>query len=366
MHDDALDVVITPRPQYMSDGRKRPDIWTKPANLRDELQGILGQFPMHRFWGPMSGIQSSKWIAEASKIVDNEFDPVFSFIYLPHLDYVLQKRGPADTEGSVIKELGLIDEVVKDLVGFYEARGAKVVILSEYGIGNVNEPVHINRVLNQAGYITTRTERDGLTLDCGSSRAFAIADHQIAMVHVARDADREPLKKLLQQVSGIEHVFGKADAPVWAAGSFHPERAGDLLCIAKRSAWFTYYFWLHDNDAPDYAGTVAIHDKPGYDPCELLLAYPSWTGEWFGYFNLFARAILSQICRLRVLISATPYHEQACLSIRGSHGRIDEAIAPIVIFPSLTSKEGIVDSCDIFNILLKTVSSENNLDSTAA
>src|SRR6185295_8667301 len=50
----------------------------------------------------------------------------------------------------------------------------------------------------------------------------------------------------------------------------HP-RSGELVALAAPGAWFTYYFWLGDALAPDYARTVDIHRKPGYDPVELFL-----------------------------------------------------------------------------------------------
>ena len=53
-------------------------------------------------------------------------------------------------------------------------------------------------------------------------------------------------------------------------GLEHP-RAGDLVVLAEPDAWFTYYYWLDDRKAPDFARTVDIHRKPGYDPAELFM-----------------------------------------------------------------------------------------------
>ncbi|XXQ35426.1 Alkaline phosphatase family protein [Plasmodiophora brassicae] len=353
MHDDALDVAVVPRPQYLSDGRKLPDIWTKPAALRDSLQSRLGRFPLHRFWGPLAGIASSQWIADASKMVDDEFDPVLSFIYLPHLDYVLQRDGPSSP--SVLDSLAEIDGVLRDLVTFYEDHGARVIILSEYGIVPVNHPVHINRVLNRAGYVATRTERGGLTLDYGSSRAFAHSDHQVSIVHVAKAEDVDPVKRLLKSTKGIAFVFDRDDVPTWAAAALSVHRAGELVCVAEGNAWFTYYFWLNDADAPDYARTVAIHDKPGYDPCEMLTWRPRWFGSWIGYAHLVVKAILSQVFRLRVLINATPVGDDSCRRIAGSHGRIDDAVRPVLIVSDLDSLAGlpkVVDATAVYAVIL--------------
>lgn len=176
---------------------KVADIYTHPAGLREELQGNLGTFPLHRFWGPGTSIESSKWTANAAVQVDKEHDPTLTLIYLPHLDYSLQKYGPPrpsddaaaatkqknpdDPNGKVLKDLAEIDGVVEDLVRYYESEevGARVVILSEYAIARVDRPVYLNRVLRAEGLVQVRTENGGETLDCGECRAFALCDHQV-------------------------------------------------------------------------------------------------------------------------------------------------------------------------------------------
>ena len=190
----------------MKDGRKFADVYTKPDYLRDQLQTELGTFPLHNFWGPLSNRNSSKWILDASQRIELQFNPDFSFIYLPHLDYVLQRYGP-NCGNRLSQELRSIDDLVKDTVLFYESRNAEVVILSEYAIMAVDTPIHINRILNQAGYLNLRRERNGQTLDYGASRAFALSDHQIALVHISNQRDIDPVKDLLRQVPEIEFVF---------------------------------------------------------------------------------------------------------------------------------------------------------------
>lgn len=194
MHDPAIDLFINVRPQYLHNGGKVADVYTHPAGLREELQGSLGTFPLHRFWGPGTGIESSKWIAAATVAVDKENDPTLTMVYLPHLDYGLQKYGPPncgaqggkqdESEGakSVLKDLGEIDEVLKGLVRYYESEAAvpaRVVILSEYAITPVEKPVYLNRALRDEGLVRVRTENGGETLDCGECRAFALCDHQV-------------------------------------------------------------------------------------------------------------------------------------------------------------------------------------------
>src|SRR5690349_12710278 len=52
----GAEFTVTPRPMYLADGRKIPDIWTEPAELRFQLQERLGQFPLFKFWGPATSI----------------------------------------------------------------------------------------------------------------------------------------------------------------------------------------------------------------------------------------------------------------------------------------------------------------------
>src|SRR3954465_6786676 len=143
----TADYSVTPRPNYLADGRKMPDCYSEPAELRDELQSKFGQFPLFQFWGPGANIKSTEWIAEASMYTDDKYDPTLTLIYLPHLDYCLQKFGP--DLPKIYKELQEIDEVVEKLVRFYEKKQAKIILLSEYGIAPVSNPIHLNRLFRQ-------------------------------------------------------------------------------------------------------------------------------------------------------------------------------------------------------------------------
>ena len=262
----TVDYSVTPRPMYPADGRKLPDIYTQPAELRTELQAELGTFPLFNFWGPASSIRSSQWIADAAKKVEQKYDPTLTLIYLPHLDYPLQQMGPDNP--ALIPELQAIDKICADLVGFMESRGAQVIVLSEYGMTPVSRPIHINRTLRENGFIATRSELGLELLDAGASTAFAVADHQIAHVYVNDKSQISRVRKVLENLSGVDRVLDEAGKKQCRLD--HP-RSGDLVAIAEADAWFTYYYWLDDNRAPDYARTVDIHRKPGYDPVELFM-----------------------------------------------------------------------------------------------
>jgi predicted AlkP superfamily pyrophosphatase or phosphodiesterase len=307
----TADFQVTPRPLYLQDGRKLPDCHSHPMDLRDRLQKELGQFPLFSFWGPNANISSTKWIAEASKKVDQWHKPTLTLIYLPHLDYGLQKFGLDFSK--IGKDLEEVDAVVEDLVTYYEGQGAKVMLLSEYGITSVDNPVHLNRVLRKEGYISVKNELGLETLDAGTSRAFAVADHQLAHVYVKNPADLPNVKKLLEQTPGVEMVLDEAGKKQY---HLDHDRAGDFVVVADKTSWFTYYFWLDDAKAPDYARCVDIHRKPGYDPVEMV-ADPKIK-------NLKATVglkILKKKLGFRYLMDIIPL--DATL-IKGSHGRIPE------------------------------------------
>jgi predicted AlkP superfamily pyrophosphatase or phosphodiesterase len=316
----SADVTVTPRPIYPADGRKIPDCYTKPGDLRDMLQAELGQFPLFKFWGPAASIDSTKWIAAAAKLVDQRFDPTLSLVYLPHLDYDLQKHGP--DLGRIRGTLGELDAVAGDLIDFYEGRGARVIVLSEYGIVPVSRPVHPNRILRRAGLISYRMELGREVLDIGGSEAFAMADHQVSHVYVRDPRRIGEVRALFEGAPGVREVLDEAGKREY--GLDH-DRSGELVLIAEPDSWFTYYYWEDDGKAPDYARTVDIHRKPGYDPVELFLD-PA--------IRVPPLAIGSRLIRkklgFRTLLDVIPL--DATL-VRGSHGRIpdDPAKGPLLI-----------------------------------
>ena len=300
----TVDYSLTPRPNYLADGRKMPDCYTQPAALRDTLQSKLGQFPLFQFWGPGANIKSSQWIADASMITDDQYNPTLSFIYLPHLDYCLQKFGPDIP--VIAKELNEIDRVLEKLIHFYEKKGAKVILLSEYGIAPVSQPIHLNRLFRQKGWLNIREERGLELLDAGASQAFAVADHQIAHIYINDSSIAAELKALLLQQPGIEQVLDKQEQEAF---HINHERSGELVVVAAENHWFTYYFWLDDAKAPDYARCVDIHKKPGYDPVEMFMSSKLRAGY----------KLLRKKAALRYVMDVIPLDARL---IKGSHGRI--------------------------------------------
>jgi predicted AlkP superfamily pyrophosphatase or phosphodiesterase len=304
----TADISVTPRPMYLADGRKLPDCYSFPATLRDELQAELGQFPLFKFWGPMADISCSRWIADAARIVQERFHPTLNLVYLPHLDYNLQRLGP--DHPAIAKDLREIDEVCGELIAMAQREGMRVLVLSEYGITKVSHAVHLNRVLREQGWLKVRLERGLELLDPGASQAFAVADHQIAHIYVQDPAILSQVRAVIAATDGVEQVWGIEEQT--ARQLAHP-RSGELVAMSSADRWFSYYYWLDDRLAPDFARTVDIHRKPGYDPVELFLD-PKLT---LGKLSVAAKLAKRKL-GLRALLDVIALDDTL---VRGSHGR---------------------------------------------
>jgi predicted AlkP superfamily pyrophosphatase or phosphodiesterase len=316
------DFGATPRPIYKADGRKLPDCYTVPDSLRDRLTERLGPFPLFQFWGPATSIASTRWIADATKLVMAENNPTLTLAYLPHLDYDLQRFGPDETHPAIQKSLAEIDAVAGDLAGAARASGRSVVVLSEYGITRVDRPIHINRALRDAGLLAVREEDGGELLDPTVSKAFAVADHQIAHVYVSDPGLQPKVREVLEGLPGIERIYDATDKHVLNLD--HP-RSGELVAMADARSWFTYYYWTDDRRAPDFARTVEIHRKPGYDPVELFLD-PGISSPKLAI----GKRLLMRKLGFRVLMDVIPLDASL---VKGSHGRVtdDSRDGPVVI-----------------------------------
>lgn len=262
----TADWSITPRPMYPADGRKVFDVYTHPLAMRDEIKKDLGEFPFPAFWGPMAGIASSEWIASSARWIEEKHRPDLSLVYLPHLDYNLQRLGPDDSR--LAEDLQAIDRLAGELMDFHRKRGVRSLVLSEYGITGVKRSIALNRLFRAQGWITVKEELGLELLDCGASRVFAIADHQIAHVYVNDPSLLVAARTLLEKTEGVARVL---DAEGKRAAGLDHARSGDLVAFSAEDAWFTYYYWEDDRKAPDFARCVDIHRKYGYDPVELFI-----------------------------------------------------------------------------------------------
>ncbi|MGE5506146.1 MAG: alkaline phosphatase family protein [Actinomycetota bacterium] len=305
----GADITVTPRPCYPVDGRKIPDLYTRPEALRRQLQDRLGQFPLFNFWGPTAGLASSRWITDCTLKVMAEERPTLTLAYLPHLDYDLQRFGPHHPRAA--HAVAEVDALCGELIEAADKAGMAVVALSEYGIGAVTGSVGINRILRKAGLLAVREELGRELLDPGASAAFAVADHQVAHVYVDEPARVPEVAALLAALPGVDSVL---DARAKRAAGLDHANAGELVAVSAADRWFSYGWWLDDDRAPDYARTVDIHRKPGFDPCELFIdpaiRFPRLKIGW----TLARRKLLGQ----RPPMAVIGLDESL---VKGSHGR---------------------------------------------
>ena len=304
-----VDWSITPRPFYPADGRKLLAVYGSPDEYSAGLEQALGPFPFFDFWGPKSGLPSSRWIADATLRTLEERRPTLTLCYLPHLDYDHQRFGPDDPRSR--KALEEVDSIVGDLVAAADRLGTEVVVVSEYGIEAVDSVAHPNRALREAGLLKVRETPVGEVLDTYASRAFCVCDHQIAHVYTADESSTEEAARCLSALDGVERVL---DAEGKREFQIDHERAGRLVVVARAGSWFAYPYWLDDSRAPDFARTVDIHRKPGYDPCELFvdpeLRFPMLR---------VVRRLAQKKLGMRYLMDVIPLDASL---IGGSHGRL--------------------------------------------
>jgi predicted AlkP superfamily pyrophosphatase or phosphodiesterase len=340
-----VDWTVTPRPIYYSDGRKEPDCYTYPPELHDELTSKLGDFPLFTYWGPNAGLPSSAWIAEAARQIMADKSPDLTLVYLPHLDYDLQRFGPSAPQAAAAA--AELDGVIAPLLAAAKARGATTVVLSEYGITEASRPVDVNRLLRSEGLLNVYTQ-DGMEyLDPWTSRAFAVVDHQVAHVYVRDEADLATVQKLCAGLSGVGEVLDAAGKQRY--GLDH-ERAGELVLVAEPDAWFTYYYWLDDARRPDFAQLVEIHRKPGYDPAELFFD-PAAPGKAKARAGL---ALARKKLGMRYLMSAIGL-DAGARAVRGSHGMLPSTVddGPVWLCDDPSLQLDRVPATDVKSLLLR-------------
>jgi hypothetical protein len=271
----SADFIVTPAPIHEPDGATRLWCYSKPDGLYQQLLDVMGQFPLQHYWGPLSNIESTKWILNAACWLTEKHRPNFQWIYIPHLDYAGQKCGPDSTQArDAIKELDLaLGEFVQSVAGTGIGDRVAYVVGGEYAMTDVTGVVYPNRMLREAGLLAVREEGGREYLDLQNSAAFAIVDHQFAHVYVHSNQSPERKRRVSRVVDlfrgtpGIAGIYADQDRA--HIGIDHP-RSGDVVLVCEDAHWLAYYWWFDDALAPPFARTVDIHRKPGYDPVELF------------------------------------------------------------------------------------------------
>ncbi len=333
-----VDISVTPKPYYGADGNKAFGISGTPEGLTARLEKDLGPFPFPSFWGPMAGPACTRWIARCAADVLRSERPDLSLVYLPHLDYDPQRFGPAGCDmGRLVREL---DEACVPLLDAAKAAGARVWVVSEYGHLQVGKAEYPNRALRKAGLLSVRRGPFGEILETFTSRAFAVCDHQLAHVYVK---DASDIPRVRDALAGMGRALVGAERAEF--GLDHP-RSGEIVLLSRPDEWYAYPFWLEDRHAPDYARTVDIHRKPGYDPCELFFDPKLWWPMGRAMWKLLLKKL-----GMRVLMDVIPLDASL---VRGSHGvpAPDPLDRPLLVGDGPAPAEGVLPTEGVRDLVL--------------
>ncbi len=309
---EDVDILLTPAPIHRHNGGMMEDCYCRPENLYADLcRRLRNKFRLHRYWGPAASARTGDWIAAATVelMSDPAFAPDLCLSYLPSLDYDFQRYGPQHHRAR--RATSILRKQLEMLLKAAGKTNYEVTIFGDYAIGACSGPaVFPNRILLNAGMMKTRNVRGRLYPDLHASCAFAMVDHEVAHVYVANTADIPVTRRILADTDGIASLFDRDEQ---AALGLRHDGSGELIAVAQAGRWFAYPWWSHNRNAPDYANHVDIHNKPGFDPCEL-------------FFSIAPPGISSDTRR-----------------IRGTHGRIDNGrdIATASTVASLAAPGGL-------------------------
>ncbi len=270
---EQVDILMTPAPIHKHHGGMIQDCYCKPDWLyKDACESIGSPFKLRYYWGPLASAKVGNWIARATArvLTDSRLSPDVCMVYLPTLDYDLQRHGPSSPQAA--KALDVLTDQLGVILSAAGEGGYETIAFGDYAIASTSGPAVLpNLALAETGLFATRNVRGMLYPDFHTSRAFAIVDHEIAHVHTADKAATEQARKVLESTPGISEVL---DAGAQSDAGLYCPRSGQLVAVAAEGTWLAYPWWSDRKNAPDYATHVDIHNKPGFDPCELFFGWP--------------------------------------------------------------------------------------------
>ena len=282
------DYIVTPRPIHLENGQMDMWCYSKPVNYYEAISKEVGEFNLMNYWGPFASIKSSEWITKSVQYTIKNHRPNLIYAYFPQLDYTAQKFGHSSPQVS--DDLKQIDDCVGNIIEKVKETGifddTQFILLSEYRFNDVKDAIPINRTLREKGLLQVRTIRGKEYIDYEYSDAFAMVDHQIAHIYIKNNNNlsKEKIKNAIEDIPGIDKVYDDEEKQKLYIDH---ARSGELIAIAEKDRWFSYYWWYDDqkkknsnldvaetdlNDkAPSFTKTVDIHRKPGYDPLDLFI-----------------------------------------------------------------------------------------------
>ena len=277
---EQVDEVVSPAPIHTHGGGMIMATYQKPPRVL----GVENPVALWRYWGPLAS-PSVGWdivrVLEARLARGDA--PELMIAYLPTLDYDLQRHGLDHPKAR--RSLALCMAQLERLIGAARAQGYAVAVSGDYAIANAEGSVVFpNRILRQQGLFATRRVRRMAYPDFFQSRALALCDHQCALIYCLDPACREQVREILEALPEVAEVRPGVGDVDWEA-------------VGRPGCWFAWPWWERAEEAPDYASHVDIHNKPGFDPCELF----------FG---------------------RTPFQVSADTArVRGTHGRDEDPVA---------------------------------------
>lgn len=270
---ESADLIVSPRPIHKHNGGMIQDVYTQPRGLYERICERVGRpFNLMHYWGPLASRKSSEWIVDAVCAVMDMPDiaPDLLLTYLPHLDYDLQRHGPNHSKAT--RALSRLEGYMETLYDQAQAHGYDVLFVGDYAMQEVDQgALFLNGALRNADLFLTQTVKGMAYPDLFASKAFAMADHEVAHVYVPDSSALERTRAVVSDIEGVAEVLDR-DAQR-ARGIDHPN-SGDYVVVAADGYWFAYPWWTDRGEAPDFASHVDIHNKPGFDPCELFFGWP--------------------------------------------------------------------------------------------
>jgi predicted AlkP superfamily pyrophosphatase or phosphodiesterase len=253
------DVIISPSPIHKHHGGMIQDCYSSPPELYREICSDIGaDFNLYNYWGPFTSKKSTEWIVNATSIVMQKQMASLVLTYLPHLDYDLQRYGPDGKD--VASAFKTLEEQLQKLYDVAKNYGYEIIIFGDYSIEPVENVIYPNQILLDNGLFGIRKIKNMLYPDLYSSAAFALCDHKIAHLYLQNKNLAGKIKGIFSSTPGISKIIENTDT----------KNVGDFILVAGDSAWFSYRWWGDKHQAPEYANHVDIHNKPGFDPCELF------------------------------------------------------------------------------------------------
>lgn len=270
---EQADLIVSPRPIHKHSGGLIQAVYTQPAGLYERLcQQVGHSFNLMHYWGPLASRKSTEWIVSGigAVMAMPDLAPELLLTYLPHLDYDQQRYGP--NHSKVDQAVREMSTYLSELYERAREHDYDMVVVGDYAIGPVTgEPVYPNRALREAGLFGVQTVRGMAYPDLFAGRAFAMVDHEVAHVYVPEKTNLDRARRILDTLDGVAHVL---DRPAQSAWRVDHEQSGDFVLIAEEGRWFAYPWWQDRAEAPDFAAHVDIHNKPGFDACELFFGWP--------------------------------------------------------------------------------------------